>query len=235
MKRAALLLLLTLSVIAVPAFAQSDVFLLGFAGFDYESPNNVPGPDSTFYLNVGEGYSTLGFVTAFGTYLAPYVNSTTNEYTYHYYDLTVDTYLFDGSSLMVTFINPGRGRFFEDSKATGTAAAYGVAPPNATAPARFIDGSLILGGRIDELVLWYDFNPDAPQGGFVGKITLDEGTLLSQVPPSQRDGWTLAGLAGRPNPSVPVGYDHQISGECRIPGSVPASHQTWGALKALYR
>jgi hypothetical protein len=235
MKRAALLLFLALSVIAVPAFAQSDVFLLGFNGFDYESPNSVPGPDSTFYLNVGEGYSTLGFVNAFGGYLAPYVNTTANEYTYHYYDLTVATYLFEAHTLMVTFVDPGRGRFFEDSKATGTAATYGIAPPNAAAPANILDGHRILGGRIDELVVWYDYNPDARQGGFVGKITLDEGTLLSQIPLAQRDGWTLAGLAGRPNPSVPVGYDHQISGECRIPGSVPATHQTWGALKALYR
>jgi hypothetical protein len=231
MKRTTLLLFLALSVIAAPAFAQSDVLLLGFAGFDYESPNSNPGT----YLAVGEGYSTLGFVTEFGAYLAPYVNNTVNEYTYHYYDLTVATYLYDGSSLMVTFVDPGRGRFFEDSRATGTAALYGVNPPNATAPANFIDGNLILGGRIDELVVWYDYNPDARQGGFVGKITLDEGTLLGQIPPGQRDGWTLAGLAGRPNPSVPVGYDHQISGECRIPGSVSATHRTWGALKALYR
>jgi len=231
MKRVTFLLFLALSVIAVPAFAESDVFLLGFAGFDYESPNSNPGT----YLAIGEGYNTLGFVTMFGTYLAPYVNEATNEYTYRYYDLTVDTYLYEEGSLMVTFVNPGRGRFFEDSKATGTAALYGINPPNATAPAKFIDGTLILGGRIDELVLWYDFNPEAPQGGFVGKLTLDEGTLLSQIPPAQRGGWTLAGLAGRPNPSVPVGYDHQISGECRIPGSVPATHQTWGALKALYR
>jgi len=235
MKRTTLLLFLALSVIAVPAFAQTDILLLGFSGFDYESPNSVPGPDSTAYLNVGEGYNTLGFVTAFGVYLAPYVNTTANEYTYHYYDLTVATYWFEDLTLAVTFVDPGRGRFFEDSRATGTAAQYGIAPPNASAPSNFIDGTLILGGRIDELVVYYDYNPQANQGGFIGKITLDEGTLLSQIPPTQRAGWTLAGLAGRPNPSVPVGYDHQISGECRIPGSVPATHRTWGALKALYR
>jgi hypothetical protein len=235
MKRTTLLLFLALSVIAVPAFAQTDVFLLGFGGYDYESPNNVPGPDSSFYLNVGEGYNTLGFVTSFGGYLAPYVNTTANEYTYHYYNLTVATYFFESPSFAVTFVDPGRGRFFEDSKATGTAAIYGIAPPNATAPSKFIDGNLILGGRIDELVVWYDYNPYTPQGGFVGKITLDEGALLDKIPPTQRAGWTLAGLAGRPSASVPAGYDHQINGECRIPGSVPATHRTWGALKALYR
>ena len=229
MKRIVLLLLLALSMIAVPALADTDVFLLGFAGYDYESPNPYPGT----YLAIGEGYSTLGFVTSFGAYLAPYVNDATNQYTYHYYDLVVQGYYFDSDYLEVAFASPGRGRFFEDSKTTGTAADYGVNPPSATAPPTFIDGTLILGGQINNLMLTYDYV--AEQGGFVGNLFLDEGTLLAQIPVTQRAGWTLSGLAGRPNPSVPVGYDHQIAGECRIPGAVPAEHRTWGALKALYR
>jgi hypothetical protein len=231
MKRTVLLLFLALSAIAVPAFAQSDILLLGFAGYDYESPNPVPGPDGN-YLNIGEGYKALGFVTEFGSYLAPYVNTSANQYTYHYFDLTVQDYAYypEYDYLEVGFANPGRGRFYEDNS---TAATYGVYPPNATAPSTFIDGTLILGGHIEFMVLNYDFA--ANQGGFTGKFHLDEGTLLAQVPEAQRDGWTLSGLAGRPNPAIPNGYDHQISGECRIPGPVPATHRTWGALKALYR
>jgi len=230
MKRAALLLLLALSAMAVPAYAATDVFLLGFSGYDYENPNL----DTGTYLAVGEGYKTLGFVTSFtGSMLQPYVNPTLNEYTYYYYDLTVMANYFDGFSLEVDFANPGRGRFFEDSYSGGTAAQYGINPPNATAPPTFIDGTLILGGHIDNLVLTYDYI--ANQGGFVGNITFDEGSLLGQIPEARRAGWTLAGLAGRPNPSVPQGYTHQISGECRIPGPTPAAHRTWGALKALYR
>jgi len=227
MKRAALLLLFALSVITVPALAD-DIHLLGFTGYDYESPNSVPGT----YLAVGEGYTTLGFLTDFGAYLEPYVNITLNEYTYRYYDLTVvDQY--DDGFFFWAVLSPGRGRFFEDSKSAGTAAIYGVNPPNATAPPTFIDGTLILGGQITNLELTYDYI--ANQGSFIGNIDLDEGTLLGQIPVDQRNGWTLAGLAGPPNPAVPDGYDHQISGECRIPGPTPASHRTWGALKALYR
>jgi hypothetical protein len=231
MKRAALLLFLALSVIAVPAFAQTDVFLLGFAGYDYESPNPVPGPDGN-YLNIGEGYKALGFVTSFGAYLAPYVNTAANQYTYYYFDLTVQNYAYypEFTYLEVGFANPGRGRFYEDNS---TPALYGGNPPNATAPSTFIDGTLILGGHIESLVLNYDFT--ANQGGFTGNIHFDEGSLLAQIPETQRDGWTLSGLAGRPNPAIPDGYAHQISGECRIPGPVPAAHKTWGALKALYR
>jgi len=115
----------------------------------------------------------------------------------------------------------------------GTQALYGVYPPNATTPSTFTDGTVILGGHIEDLVLSYD--EVANQGGFTGHIGFDEGTLLGQIPVAQRDGWTLSGLAGRPNPTIPYGYDHQISGECRIPGPVSAAHRTWGALKALYR
>jgi hypothetical protein len=235
MKRAALLLLLAFSVIAVPALADSNVFLLGFGGFDYESPNFDPGPGDSHYLVVGEGYKALGFVTAFGDFIASQVNTTANEYTYYYYDLTVQTndYYPEDNYLEVAFANPGRGRFYEDSHATGTPALYGSYPPNATAPSTFIDGTLILGGHIDNLVLSYDF--EAKQGAFTGNISFDEGALLGQIPEAQRDGWILSGLAGRNNPSIPDGYDHQISGECRIPGPVPAAHKTWGALKALYR
>jgi hypothetical protein len=231
MKRAALLFFLALSVIAVPAFAQTDVFLLGFTGYDYESPNSSPGTGDN-YLMIGEGYKALGFVTSFGTYLAPYVNTTANEYTYHYFDLTVQShdYYPEYSYLEVGFANPGRGRFYGDNSSP---AVYGTFPPNATAPSTFTDGTLILGGHIEFMVLNYDFA--ANQGGFTGSIHFDEGSLLAQVPEAQRDGWILSGLAGRPNPAIPDGYDHQISGECRIPGPVPADHKTWGALKALYR
>jgi hypothetical protein len=229
MKRAALLLLLALSVIAVPVFADSDIFLLGFAGYDYENPNPVPGT----YLAVGEGYKAIGFVTSFGAYLAPYVDIMANEYTYHYYDLTVQSYFYEDGYTEVAFANPGRGRFYEDAKTGGTPALYGVYPPNATTPSTFTDGTVILGGHIEYLVLSYDAN--ANQGGFTGNIGFDEGTLLGQIPVAQRDGWTLSGLAGRPNPTIPDGYDHQISGECRIPGPVSTAHRTWGALKALYR
>lgn len=228
MKRAALLLLLAFSLIAVPAFAQSDVFLLGFGGFDYEHPNTVPGT----YLAIGEGYNTIGFVTSFGAYLAPYVDIGANEYTCAYYDLTVQSYFYEDGYLEVTF-SPGRGRFFEDARLGGTPAIYGTYPPNATAPSTFIDGAVILGGQIENMVLSYD--EYAYSGGFTANISFDEGTLLSHIPLAQRNGWTLSGLAGPPNPTIPDGYNHQMSGECRIPAPVSASHKTWGALKALYR
>ncbi|TFG88556.1 MAG: hypothetical protein E4H17_02180 [Gemmatimonadales bacterium] len=235
MKRAALLFLLTLNVIAVPAFADSDLFLIGFQGYDYESPNLDSSPGNGHYLVVGEGYKAVGFVTSFGDYLAPHVDLAANAYTYHYYDLTVqtNTYYPEFDYLEVQFANAGRGRFYEDSYAAGPGAQYGVNPPNATAPSTFIDGTVILGGRIDNLSLAYDFGSGS--GSFTGDMSFDEGALLTWIPVLQRNGWTLSGLAGGLNPSIPDGYSHQINVQCRIPGTVPVTHRTWGALKALYR
>ena len=229
MKRVAMLLLLALSMVATPAVAQDTCFLLGFTGYDYEDPN----PDPANYLAIGDGYHALGFVTSFGLYIEPDVDPVANEYTFHYYDLVVQARFFDGYVLEVMFADPGRGRFYEDSRTTGTAADYGVDPPNATAPSTFTDGVMFLGGCISTCYLAYDFT--ANQGNFSGQICLDEGTLLDEIPVAQRDGWTLSGLAGPPNETVPQGYDHQLSGECYLPGPTPATHKTWGALKALYR
>lgn len=230
MKRLGLLFILILCVgFAAPARAVDDVFLLGFTGYDYQDANPIPGT----YLADGEGWKALGFVTSFSTYLAPYEDMVANQYTFFYFDLTVQHSEFDGVNFAALFVNGGRGRFFEDSKTTGTPAVYGVFPPNATAPPTFVDGMLVIGGRLDNFVVTYDYV--ANQGSFVGTMTFDEGRDLGYIPPAQRAGWTLSGLAGAPNPTIPDGYDHQISGECRIPGPTPSSHRTWGALKALYR
>jgi hypothetical protein len=229
MKRVALLLILSLSAIAVPAFAE-DVALLGFTGYDYEFPN----PNAGTYLAMGEGYNAIGFVTEFTNALfTGHVNPVLNEYTFRYTDLTVVTYDYSNDFLFVTFSQPGRGQFYEDPKSGGTAAQYGVHPPNATAPSTFVDGTLILGGSLQNMYLWYDYVGNT--GAFNADFTLDEGSLLYLIPESQRAGWTISGLAGRPNPAVPEGYDHQINGEVRIPGVTSAQHKTWGALKSLYR
>ena len=228
MKRKALLLIFTAALaFSVPAKA-ADVFLLGFSGFDYESPN----PNGSVYLAVGEGYKAVGFVTSFGPLLDTYVDTGANEYTFYMFNLTVTGSSFVGGVLEVTF-SPGRGRYYEDPRSSGTPAVYGSGPPNATSPSTFIDGSVAIGGSIVNMVLAYDFG--ANQGDFVGQMNLDEGSDLTYVPSGQRNGWHLGGLVGRPNTIIPAGYDNQIQGECRLPDATPTTTKTWGSLKALYR
>jgi len=138
-----------------------------------------------------------------------------------------------GPFLSVSFANNGRGSYYADPLSGGTPATYGVNPPNATAPSTFIDGSERLTGDIDNFVLTFNFSTN--QGNFSGNMTQDGGPDLIYIPTDQRAGWILGGLAGRPNGTVPTGYDNQVSGECRIPDATPSTHKSWGAVKALYR
>jgi hypothetical protein len=239
MKRIALLLLsASLLAVAGPAFATGgeDELLISFTGFDYEDPDF-----SGTYLDLGEGYKVVGFVTSAGPLVAPYIDLGAYEYTIYIRDLTVNGRFFAFPNLTVTFANNGRGSYYADNFPSngGTAATYGVNPPNATSPSTFIDagGPGAVGERItgdvDNFVLVYNFSTN--QGSFAGNMTLDGGPDLIYVPPVQRAGWVLGGLLGFPNATIPAGYDHQVDGECRIPGKTPAAHKTWGSLKALYR
>ena len=239
MKRVALLLLsAALLAVAGPAFATGgeDELLISFTGFDYQNPN----PSGT-YLDLGEGYKVVGFVTSAGPIIATYIDFTSYEYTIYIRDLTVNGRFFTFPNLTVTFANNGRGSYYADNFPAdgGTAATYGINPPNATAPSTFIDGTSDpntgerITGDIDNFVLVYNFSTN--QGSFAGNMTLDGGPDLTYIPVPQRMGWVLGGLLGPPNATIPAGYDHQVDGECRIPGKTPAAHKTWGAIKALYR
>ncbi len=234
MKRKALLLvcaLLSSLTLASPVFANDpDVLLIGFTGFDYEDPDTNPGT----YLDIGEGYKVVGMVTSAGPIIAPWIDFGSFEYTFHVFNASVQSRFFSSPFLTVQFANNARGRYYADdySGSGYTAATYGVNPPNATSPSTFIDGSMRLGGDLDNFVLVFDFGSGT--GNFSGDMTLDEGPDLIYVPVGQRAGWILGGIAG-PNPSIPAGYDHQVEGECRIPGKTPTTHKTWGAVKALYR
>ncbi len=236
MKRKVLLLLFT-ALLAGSAQVQADEFLLAFTGFDYEQPDANPAnsnPDE--YLEFGDGYNQIGFVTSVGPLLAPYHDPGTYEYTFFLFNLSVVFHAYNPGPniLQVLFADNGRARYYEDLIAGGTPALYLTNPPVVgEVPDKFIDGSVKLGGDVDQMVLVYNFNTNA--GSTVAYMNQDEGTALIYIPPAQRNGWRLSGLLGRPNNTVPEGYDNQVEGECRIPDTTPTTHKTWGAIKSLYR
>jgi hypothetical protein len=229
MKRKALLLVFT-AVIGMASAVKADEFLLSFTGFDYQDPNT----NAAVYFDIGEGYKMVGFVAdPVGPLLEPWVDFSVNEYTIYVRDLFAISRAAFGPFLSVTFSNNGRGSYYADPLLGGTPGTYGVFPPNATAPSTFIDGSERLTGDIDNFILSYNFSTN--QGNFSGNMTQDGGPDLVYIPPDQRGGWILGGLAGRPNGTIPNGYDNQVSGECRIPDATPTTHRSWGAVKKLYR
>jgi hypothetical protein len=230
--------LIFVAALALAAPAAADQFLLGFNGFDYD----IPAPGSTHYLDVGDGWASVGFVTSVDPgLLGSYVDYDVNEYTFHMFNLTVDAAFVFGTYIEADFSNltGARTRYYEDPISGGTHGVYGVDPANVTAPATFKDGTLALGGTTYNFVVTYD--SDLGQGDFNGSMDLDEGADLVYIPVNLRSGWILGGLSGAhsltgpPNTSIPQGYDHQMSGECRLQSVTPTTHRTWGAIKALYR
>ena len=244
MKRMSLLLLLAAGLaLALPAQAQiPNETLFGFTGFDYQivaapmGGNIIIGDQSAqadFLDNVGDGYAAVGFVTSFASLLSGSVDTANNEYTFHLYDGSVNATSFDGTFLEVVFDAGARVRLYEDPFLGGTAADYGTNPPNGTAPPSFTDGTVILGMALGNLHLFYDYSANA--GAIDATATLDEGTLLGTIHPARRSGWLISGQAGRPNGTIPAGYENQLSGDVQIPGATPTAQKSWGAVKALYR
>jgi hypothetical protein len=235
MKRKALLLIFTAALAFAPR-AHADQLLFGFTGFDYQDPNTNPGT----YLDLSEGYRVLGFITSAGPLLDPYVDLSVYEFTLEMKNLSVVSRTSFGPLLAVNFANGGSASYYRDPISGGSSnATYGINPPNATAPSSFNDGSLRLTGSIDNFVLTYNFGTN--QGNFSGDMTITGGPDQVYIPPDVYAGWILGGLSGNglsgpPNTTVPTGYDHQVSGECRHPDpTTTTSQHTWGAVKALYR
>ena len=230
MMRKALLLLFTAGALflAAPSFAQvPHENLCGFLGFDYVtngSSTAVP------YIVAGSQYRAVGFVTSFNTTLFPSGTLLPGAEHTFYLEAVAGSTTWDGTNLLVYFADHARIRLYEDPANNGD---YGTNPVNATSPSSFTDGTLVLGADVNQLTLFYDYSISS--GFFDGTATLDEGSDLGYIAPARRGGWIMSGHAGPPNPSIPVGYANQMSGQIDIPGATPVAHKSWGALKALYR
>lgn len=225
-----LALFAALVLFAVPAQSATREFLCGFTGFDYVLPAVPGGPGiPTPFLALNDEYCAVGHITS----MSPLLESVTNaadEHTFHLAEAMASSIYWDGQVLEVVFAPHARFRMYEDANHN---AAYGINPVNATAPATFTDGTLILGADITNLVLVYDYTVN--QGNFDCSAELDEGSQLGTIPVAQRAGWVMSGTAGRPNATIPEGYVNQLSGEVQIPAVTPAAHRSWGSIKHLYR
>src|SRR5512139_1994110 len=110
-----------------PGAASAQTLFFDYVGYDYEAPDLNP----TQFGEVGSGYVSLGFVPGLFAPLVP--NTVANEYTYYISGLTSVSQMTVGS-FVITSYSPGTLSVYEDSKSSGTAADYGINPPNATAP-----------------------------------------------------------------------------------------------------
>lgn len=133
---------------------------------------------------------------------------------------------------------------YEDSRTTGTAADFGsTGPPNATAPATFVDGTQIVtsGTASEEAQLYYDLDNGTMRFYWDEGLPLVNCALLGPefVPYPY---FSIIGYIqppdGSANPPVVVpapGYvfDFWAEGNCENPLQDPPT--TWGRVKSVYR
>jgi hypothetical protein len=227
MKQVAIALLLAVLGLAAqrPSTAGADTLFVYYIGYDYESPDPVPGS----FGEVGSGYNALGAAMDMAAPLLP--DTTTNEYTFDISGLTPVNVQNFGSFIVIDY-SPGLFQVFEDSRASGTPAQFGINPPNATAPSTFTDGSLFVQGQLTNFQLV--INTGTGSGSFNANFTVNGGSQLGNVPLNQRAGWTFAGLTSN-ELNRPSGYAHQVVGQVFLNSPLPVANKSWGALKAQYR
>lgn len=209
-----------------PQAAQAAQLFIDYFGYDYESPNPNPGT----FGEPGSMYNSLGPAP---NLFAPLVADTANnQYTYYFTNLNPINAQTFGTYLVIDYAPGGLFQVWEDSKTLGTPYAYGVNPPNATAPSTFTDGTKFVEGSIDQFQIV--INLTTGSGSFDANFTMTGGSQLGNVPANQRTGWTFAGTTAN-ELNRPSGYDHQVDGQIFLNEPVPAQVKSWGAIKARYR
>jgi hypothetical protein len=226
MKRIVLLLLLSVLVLPPAVQAQTEEELLDFEGFDFEDPDANP----VEFGDVGDWYNMFGLVqSANPSFLV--TDFVANEYTIKFCDLSSLGFS-DFAGFRFVNYTTGRLEIYEDSRTTGTAADWGINPPNATVPSTFMDGVLILGGAVNGFSITLDLG--AGTGSASGDVAFDSGTQLGNIPIDAEKIYTFSGLTSGV-PVIPEGYIHQVTGSVKIEQAVQTSEGTWGQVKALYR
>jgi len=206
-------LLAVLGIVAPrPHAAAADTLFVYYIGYDYEAPN----PDPVNFGEAGSQYNSLGAAMDMGAPLVP--DTTSNNYTYAILGLTPTNVQNFGSFIVIDYA-PGLFQVYEDSKTSGTAADFGINPPNATAPSTFTDGSLFIQGQLTnfQIVL----NTTTGSGSFNADFTVNGGSQLGNVPANQRTGWTFAGVTAN-EINRPSGYGHQVVGQVFLNAPTPA-------------
>ncbi len=207
--------------------ARADSLFIDYVGYDYESPN----PDASQFGEVGSGYVSLGLVPGL---FAPLVADTSlYQYTYHISGLTSIAVTPVGAFIIIDY-TPGTLSVYEDAKSGGTAADYGINPPNGTAPPTFVDGTLFVTGQLTNFT--YVLNTIDGTGSFEAnyEVTGGKEVLNNDIPVNQRKGWTFAGTSAN-ELNMPEGYAHQVDGQVFLNEPVRTQSTTWGGIKARYR
>jgi len=217
MMNKSIMIVAALACFVAPAFGQApSIDYVGFGWEDGGFPASNPG-DQLYVTCVGVSADPI-----FG------IDMGAEELTVYIYGLTSTGEIpVGGGTNMITYV----GGYLEIYNDAAQNADWGIAPPNATAPATFTDGNLFFQGAFMDFTV---FLGPTGAGSFEGNLNGLGGSMIADVCTGCAYTWggeftTDAGA------SIPDGYDLQIDGLFEIEAAVANEDATWGSLKALYR
>jgi hypothetical protein len=208
--------LMLVVALAAPAFGQASA--IDYYGYAWETGGFPPSDagDVLVFTGVADAADPV-FSVDFGV----------EELTFYMYDL-VSTGAFDigGGTLMINYV----GGFLEIYRDGAMNADWGVAPPNATSPGTFVDGTLYFQGSFNSMTVF--LNP-AGDGSYEGTLDGLGGEMIDEV--CTGCVYTWGGNFSDPSGAqIPDGYDLQVDGVFEIEEAVSTEDTSWGSVKALF-
>ncbi|MBI1796027.1 MAG: hypothetical protein HY076_03175 [Candidatus Eisenbacteria bacterium] len=264
---AALLAMMALGAFTPSAFAQCTNILIKFDAdcFSYESDAFLSAvqPDGfqAWRSNLGSQLTVVGLCTLFCSPLNGLVPDLTNpdpsqrvEYSFVWTSLTASGPLSGAPGSPATSETPlgstgtrwatnySGGHFYIYKNQPADAPRDGSmppGPPNATVPANFQNGTLILEGPLNGLITSSVRSSTTWSGTFTTTYSFTGGTLYNTVLQSWNYGGGLP-LQGNwclkyPTGCTPSGYTAHADGQWLPASPTGNKHSTWGAIKELYR
>ncbi len=208
--------LLCLGALLVPAVVDAGE-QLSMYGYIYFTPPEDVGTVTTL---VGRLEPPIGFTYPFT------VDFNAFEYTF-YLQTTIEAIVPGPFGTDYTYADAELFIYEDPAKDSD----YGTAPPNATAPTTFRNGTLALHATLTGIVRSDDafgmFDPT-----LMSDCTFDTGSKVGAL--KQKSAWTLSGGLVPGDPSIPSGYGPAWVTQIVFTGPVSVESSTWGGIKALF-
>ena len=195
-------------------------------------------PGATFKNSIpGQELKGVGIVSMFGP---PFefldANSPTKEYTFYFHGLIslgTTTFGAPGLQFYVTNYSGGTIEFYEGTPRNSN---FDPNPPNATVPANYIDGTLLLAGNFTNFQTQTNDFTSNQVGNMEGDVSWTAGSLLALTFRGGQPcpGLFTGGITWKPA-LLPAGYIFRHDGKMDLNCPVPAEEGSWGKIKAQYR
>ena len=203
--------------------AQGQNALIDYQGYAWEAGGFPPS-------NPGDVLSIVGVVDSLDARFG--INLLLEEVTLHVTDLASNGQVDIGGGVLSISYSGGTINLYRDPSKDHD---YGVNPPNATAPATFVNGSLFLSGSLSNFFMAYDTSTGS--GAYEAQAAFTGGSGLATLNLLNANGYTFGGTLGpgAAGGNVPQGYDLQVDGVLEVQVRVGVQPSSWSHIKEMYR